>query len=104
MTGAAAIILDQLGGSTFLAMTGARNLQTTEDSLMFRLPSGFAKHRINHVIVHLEHNDTYTLTFGTIRNFEYSSVARSMGIYSDVLRSVFTSTTGLDTSLGRRRA
>ena len=44
-------ILNQLGGNKFIAMTGARNLGATENSLCFKLPRGFAKDSINFVKV-----------------------------------------------------
>ena len=99
----AEIILAQLGGNTFLAMTGAKHLTQLEDSLMFRLPTLFSKDGINHVIIRLDPSDTYSLTFGRIRNFEYTAVSKVEGIYEDVLRDVFTRHTGLETSLGRFR-
>ena len=56
-------ILNQLGGNKFIAMTGARNLGATENSLCFKLPRGFAKDSINLVKVELDLTDTYTVHF-----------------------------------------
>lgn len=94
-------ILSQLGGSKFLAMTGAKNIFShQEGALSFKLPSKFATDGINHVKVTLDASDTYTMTFGKIWGSKFKVVAEKSLIYHDMLQSVFTEVTGLDTSLG----
>jgi hypothetical protein len=56
--GIAQTIFAQLGGRRFIAMTGARNLVGGENYLMFSLPTGFAKNRINNVRITLDWTDT----------------------------------------------
>jgi hypothetical protein len=94
------IILQQLGGNRFLAMTGAKNLVGTEDSLLFRLPRN--EKRINHVRVRLTPADTYTVTFWNIgrgRDLSMEIIEEAENIYADNLQSLFTSATGLETHL-----
>lgn len=94
-------ILTQLGGGKFIAMTGANGFSAGRDgSLTFRLPSNFAKDGINWVRVTLTAMDDYTLTFLKVRGVKTTPVAEREGVYNDSLRAVFTSVTGLDTSLG----
>lgn len=103
----AQIILAQLGGSRFVAMTGAKNLIATGQdekqlgALSFRLPRGFAKNGINYVRVTLDFDDTYTVLFAKFntRSYEVKKVSEFSGVYNDMLRELFTSETGLHTSL-----
>lgn len=103
----AQIILNQLGGSRFVAMTGAKNLISTGrdekqlGALSFKLPRGFAAKGINYVRVTLDSDDTYTVTFAKFntRSYEVKTVSEFAGVYNDSLRGLFTSETGLDTSL-----
>jgi len=93
-------ILQQLGGRTFKAMTGAKNFIGDVNRLTFRLPSNFALQGINYVEVVLELDDTYTVTFGKIWGRNYNIISTHPNIYNDNLRDVFKRTTGLDVSLG----
>ena len=65
----AKIILQQLGGNKFVAMTGARNLLNVGNGLSFKIPGsgGFAKNGINYIKVTLNGLDTYDMEFGRIR-------------------------------------
>jgi hypothetical protein len=94
-------ILQQLGGSRFVKMTGAKDLLGDENSLLFRLPERFARDGINKVRITLDLSDTYTITFlkCNFRKHEFQIVAERSGIYFDMLQPVFTEVTGLDTSL-----
>jgi hypothetical protein len=90
-------ILAQLGGHKFVAMTGARNMMHTKNGLVFNLPRGAAKNAITHVQVILDESDTYTVSFGKMRNrIEYVEVAEQSGVYADQLQQLFTRVTGLD--------
>lgn len=93
-------ILQQLGGSRFVAMTGAKNLVGSSKDLMFRLPARFAKDGINAVRVELTPADTYTVKFLKVAKFgEFKVIAEFDDIYADQLQDVFTRTTGLATRL-----
>ena len=58
---AAKTILEQLGGEFFVAMTGAKNLVGTEDSLTFEV--GRNPKHVSHVRVTQTPGDLYAVTF-----------------------------------------
>ena len=99
------IILQQLGGGRFLAMTGAKNLTGSEDALSFALPRGLAKYEkkaITHVRIVLTQNDTYHVEFLNITMrpaLKRTVVVEHDDVYADDLQSIFTESTGLDTRL-----
>lgn len=102
-TGVAATILEQLGGSRFVAMTGARNIMSDGSALCFKLPQGFARDGINYVRITLEPSDTYTVRFTRIGrgpSYRIEEVGSFRDIYVSELRELFTRITGLETSLG----
>jgi hypothetical protein len=94
-------ILQQLGGTKFMAMTGAVNLLDTGNGLSFRLVGShdFIKNGINYVKITLDPSDTYTMEFGKIRGSKYTVIKTLDNIYNDNLREIFTRETGLETSL-----
>lgn len=94
-------ILTQLGGSRFIAMTGAKNLLNGGDYLQFDLPRGFATNKANKCRVTLNASDTYTLTFykWNARKLELTVISEAPDLYADNLRSAFTNATGLDCTL-----
>lgn len=98
-TQVAQTIFDQLGGGRFLAMTGAKNMVYSADSLMFSLPARFAKNKINKVRITLDASDTYTVECFYIKGADVTTIASSAYIYGDRLRDAFTRMTGLDASL-----
>jgi hypothetical protein len=104
MSAVAIAILEQLGGSVFVAATGARNITMTEYSLIFKLPAHFSEDGVNHVVVFLTPSRTYNMTFGKMQDFEYAAISRHENVSTGELRGLFTKITGLDTSFGRRRA
>ncbi len=83
-------------------MTGAKNLLDGGSYLSFKLPGnpGFVRAGINCVKVALNGRDTYDLEFGRVRGDSYKVVETKSDVYADMLRDVFTSVTGLETSLG----
>jgi len=88
-------ILSQLGGSRFLAMTGAKNF-VCGDGLNFSIP----RHNgINKVIIKLNWRDTYDLEFYYIRGISAKLIAEDKDIYAENLRETFTARTGLDCTL-----
>lgn len=92
-------ILEQLGGRKFLAMTGANNLMTFDNGLQIKLPSNFATNGINVVRITLTPADEYDVEFGKLRGLNYKVIETVEGVYCDMLQDVFTSATGLLTSL-----
>lgn len=91
----AATILQQLGGNRFLAMTGAKNLMSSERSLTMRLNSRLTQ-GVQWVKVTLADNDTYI-----VESLNRAAMVRERSelVYADALRSTFTKLTGLETSL-----
>jgi hypothetical protein len=106
-------ILAQLGGGKFIAMTGANGFIQGGRTLSFKLPRG-ARDGINGISITLTPADLYDVEFLKVsggRSYSRKVVREVTGVYADQLRSVFTSVTGLETSLGtlgknppRRRA
>lgn len=93
------IILNQIGGGRFTAMTGAKDFVGGENFLQFKLPSNFAKDKINLVKIILTPADLYDVEFYYMRGLNLVLVGKSEGIYADMLQSEFTATTGLDCHL-----
>jgi hypothetical protein len=92
-------ILAQLGGNKFLAMTGAKYLTAHDDALSFKLPPSFASSGINYVKITLTPMDVYTVEAYRLRGVKATLVESYDNVYVDMLRSVFTKVTGLNTSL-----
>jgi hypothetical protein len=98
-------ILEQLGGSRFRVMTGARDFTADGNSLIFKLPQTSTKNRIAAVKITLTPQDDYNMEFLAFRgsfakgNRRVETVAKHEGIYCDMLQEIFTQETGLDTHL-----
>lgn len=98
----AAIIIDQLGGHKFLAMTGANSLVAGDRNVFMRLPRNLTKNRITGLRVALNARDTYDVTACVQKGSPTFKVEWSepvTDVYADNLPDVFTSITGLDTKL-----
>jgi hypothetical protein len=104
----AKIILDQLGGTRFTVMTGAKNLTAGRDglgSLTMKLPPcGFKKKIDGKAITHVR----ITLTPADVYKVEIINVGKSAttletadDVYCDMLQDTFFSMTGLMTRLGQ---
>ena len=93
----ASTIYGQLGGNRFAVMTGAKNFVSSENALTFRIPK--AKNGINAVRIILNEMDLYDIEFIRVWGTTVKPVSNVGGIYADQLRDVFTSYTGLYTSL-----
>ena len=104
----ATTILQQLGGSRFAAMTGARDFVAIDRGLRMRLPRNMSK--ANYLCITLATDDTYTMRFyrytmGRLRKDytwtpdKLTEVRLVDGVYWDALRRIFTETTGMDTTL-----
>lgn len=92
----AEIILQQLGGGRFKAMTGAWNFVAIERGLRFSIP---AVRGINRVTVTLTPADDYDVKFDFYRGGNFYDRGIRRGVYADNLQAVFTHETGLDTHL-----
>lgn len=93
-------IYQQLGANRFVAMTGAKNFVGGEDYLMFSIPRNMSPY--NKVkITYIPGRDLYNVDFmkvtragGVAKGEPYNDV------YAEQLRELFTSVTGMETSLG----
>lgn len=94
-------ILSQLGGSKFIAMTGARNLTSGSRELQVQFPGTGGRKAANAVRIELAADDTYRITAYHIarRGLRCDVVAKATGVYADNLRQTFETLTGLRTSL-----
>ena len=96
-------ILNQLGGSKFRAMTGAKHAIALESGVQFKIGGGAAK-RINSIRIVLDPSDTYTVSFYSLRKIKgiltSKLVAEHSDIYADALRDIFTAETGFECTLG----
>lgn len=94
-------ILAQIGGNKFIAMTGAKNLTSTADSLAFHFPKNSPKNKIKIVKIILDDNDTYTIKFYqySAKTFDCNCILESNGLYAEDLKSKIERETGLALSL-----
>ena len=100
MDNIANIILSQLGGGRFVAMTGAKNLMNHGEALSFKLPNGFAAQKINSVkITYDASRDLYDISFDRIYGVKFTNIKNLEGVYAEDLQRIFTEETGLDTRL-----
>src|SRR5579859_4753243 len=102
------IILQQLGGKRFIAMTGSRNFTSghVDGSPWKALTMHLARNKMGatHLTIALEPMDWYSMTFYRVRYSERNGVVtttlkRVDGVYCDMLEDVFTEETGLYTRL-----
>lgn len=90
-------ILQQLGGTRFMSMTGAKNFLTTDNGLTMKV--GKNAKGVSHIKITLV-NDLYNIEALSIRGFnEPKSKGQFEGVHAENLRSAFTTLTGLETSL-----
>ncbi len=102
-------ILNQLGGNRFLVMTGTKNLifadiTATNENEWLRMNLTRNMAGVNRLKVILNGDDTYTMKFYKQvinKNFDciISKEQTFEGVYCDMLQKIFTSVTGLYTSL-----
>lgn len=90
-------ILSQLGGKRFTVLTGSKNYRGDENSLTMDLTRN--KLGAKWLTITLDSDDTYTMTFQSMRKFEIKLKAELKGVYCDMLQSIFTEQTGLYTSM-----
>lgn len=93
------IILNQLGGNKFIAMTGAKNfVRDGETKLRFNLPRNRSKGSI--CVVSLDRaTDLYSMSFFSIRGVDVTLRAKTEGLFAEDLPRTFTAATGLDVRL-----
>ena len=91
-------ILQQLGGNRFIAMTGAKNLASSKDSLTFKISSR-NKSKATHIKIILNCRDTYDMEFIQCRKYEVKLLKKLGSIYAEDLRRIFTLETGLNIKL-----
>jgi hypothetical protein len=92
-------ILEQLGGSRFVAMTGAKSLVAGDDFLQFKIGAG-AVNKANTVRITLERSDLYRVQFYRVRGLDVREIGEPLtGVYGDQLQGAFTASTGMDTYL-----
>lgn len=104
------IILQQLGGNKFLAMTGAHHLVGDGDTLRMQLPRN--KSKANRLwITYNPGMDDYTMRFFhytperfnskklTFTEAKTKEIKQMDGVYCDMLQEIFTETTGMYTRL-----
>lgn len=94
-----ATILEQLGGSRFILMVGAKDLVALDNGLQFGLKGALAKDKINKVRIVLNRRDLYDVEFFNIRGTHIKTVKEVNNVDVGNLRRTFRMNTGLDTSL-----
>lgn len=104
----AEIILQQLGGNKFIAMTGAKHLIHDKNTLRMTLPRNNSN--TNTLCITLTLDDTYTMRFFKFtpgkfnKNLEWIDAKPPNeiifeNVYAEDLQKVFTEITGFDTHL-----
>jgi len=95
------IILQQLGGDKFIAMTGAKDFIGGSEFLGFKIPKNMSS--ANRVTIkYFPARDLYEVDFiKSSRNGLDTKIIKTYdNVYADQLREIFTSFTGMETSLG----
>lgn len=92
-------ILNQLGGRRFIAMTGSKNFVYDNESLTMKLCRN--KAGAQYLNIKLNSLDLYDMVFCRFnsRTGEKIVKAERNNLYNDMLQSVFTNITGLNTVL-----
>lgn len=92
----AQIILNQLGGRKFVAMTGANALCDLISGIQFRFKGARG---MNSVRIEIDAEDTYTVSFFNVRGLNCAPAGEYTGVYDSQLASLFSRKTGLEVSL-----
>lgn len=96
------IIWQQLGGSRFAAMTGARNALAGNDGISFRFmksTSRSQKRPVNALRIRVNSRDLYDMEFMFVRGHQVETIEKKLDVGVENLVSVFERETGLYTSL-----
>ena len=89
-------ILSQLGGSRFIAMTGASVFSDGENTLVTKFKGSKVA---NIMYITLNSMDTYDVKICKYSKLNVSTIKEVNGAYSDMLKPIFENCTGLRTSL-----
>lgn len=90
-------ILNQLGGSKFIAMTGATCYSDNNEQTLI---TKFKGSRIANIMyITLNSMDTYDVKICKFKGMEVKTIKEVSGAYADMLRNIFESNTNLRTSL-----
>jgi len=89
-------IYNQIGGRKFAVMTGVKQFIGLDNGIAFQFKGSKVANSC-HII--LTPADTYTVEFFKIRGMDFKTTKTYENIYADQLQAIFTSYTGLDTSL-----
>jgi hypothetical protein len=94
-------IINKLGGTKFLAITGASRLEALDNGVLFAIPSNLAKHGINRIKVRLNDQSTYDVRFIKVDKEKYThvDVEAIENVSAELLRGTFSEVTGLLLSL-----
>jgi len=92
-------IQSQLGGRRFSVMTGAKNYVGGDNYLSFKVSSRMCRNKATHVKITLDQTDTYTVAFLACRGTSIRQISEHNFIYGEQLQTVFSSETGMATSL-----
>jgi hypothetical protein len=99
-TSVASVILEQLGGNKFLAMTGAKALTRTDRSLDVQINGRHpTAGQVNRLRIELVDDDTYTVTVYRLRKLVCNELDKKEGVFVEALSMCIESMTGLRTSL-----
>lgn len=102
-------ILNQLGGSKFIVMTGAKNFIALENGIKFNI--GRNRSKANMVKITVNSLDLYDVEFIKFTPFKFNvntmtareekieTVAKLENYYDEMLQDGFTSVTGMQTHL-----
>lgn len=90
-------ILEQLGGSRFVIMTGAKNFVSGGKDLSFKI--GRNDKGVTHVRIVLNSKDLYDVEYLKVRGIKREVLSEENDLFFDNLQSSFTRNTGLDTHL-----
>lgn len=92
-------ILNQLGGSKFIAMTGSKNFAHDNDGKTLIMNLRTNKAKAKYLTITLNSMDTYDMTFSTLSKMQLVIIEELKGVYATDLQKIFTQITGLDTKI-----
>ena len=93
----AAVILKQIGGNKFIAMTGAKGFAFSDKYMSFKI--GKNSKGINFVRIAHNGKDLYDMEFGFVSVRGIKVKKKVKDVYADMLGTIFTKYTGMYTSL-----
>ena len=93
----AAIILKQIGGNRFIAMTGAKGFAFSDKYMSFKI--GRKSKGINFVRIGHNAMDTYDMEFGFVSTKGIKVKKKVKDVYADMLGQMFKKYTGMNVRL-----